>query len=203
MWHKCHVRWHNLHFKRMLITELDQQTLSQSLICLIFGYQFFASFFYCSFYYHRFFLLFRAIIISLRARESNNYYSRNNWKSYNLERAIKKRTDTKSKAKKIKRNNFTGSNAEKSNIAIEILEKLIVSQRKKLIRTLGAPILFSPTVPTLSHNKRDFIIEKQIARHFVQYSECLSNPLTQIIKPFLNSKSSANCDKRGGGVSQS
>ena len=27
------------------------------------------------------------------------------------------------------------------------------------------------------YNKRDFIIEKQIARHFVLYVECLSNPL--------------------------
>jgi hypothetical protein len=40
--------------------------------------------------------------------------------------------------------------------------------------------------------KRDFVIEKQIARHFVHYSECLSIPshpltfyTTQIIKTFL------------------
>ena len=50
-----------------------------------------------------------------------------------------------------------------------------------------------------SHIKRDFIIEKQIARHFLQYSECLSKPLpfyaTQIIEPFLNSKTLANHDK--------
>ena len=40
-------------------------------------------------------------------------------------------------------------------------------------------------------NKRDFAIEKQIARYFLWYSTCLSNPLpfyvTQIINPFLNS----------------
>ena len=39
-------------------------------------------------------------------------------------------------------------------------------------------------------NKRYFIIDQQIARHFVQYSEFLSNPLPfyaeQIIDPFLN-----------------
>ena len=38
--------------------------------------------------------------------------------------------------------------------------------------------------------KRCFMIERQIARHFVHYSECLSNPLpfyaTQILNPFLN-----------------
>ena len=37
--------------------------------------------------------------------------------------------------------------------------------------------------------KRYFIIDQQIARHFVHYSECLSNPLpfyaTQIITLFL------------------
>ena len=42
------------------------------------------------------------------------------------------------------------------------------------------------------HNKRYLIIEKQITRHFVQYSEYLSHPLpfyaTQIINHILNSK---------------
>ena len=51
------------------------------------------------------------------------------------------------------------------------------------------------------HNARKiyFIIDQQIARHFVQYSECLSHPLpfyaTQIINPFPNSRISANHEK--------
>ena len=40
----------------------------------------------------------------------------------------KQRTDTKKDANKIKSNNFTGGNREKSNIAIAILEKLIIFQ---------------------------------------------------------------------------
>ena len=44
--------------------------------------------------------------------------------------------------------------------------------------------------------KRYYIIDQQIPLHFVQYSECLSNPLlfyaTRIINPFLNSRISAN-----------
>ena len=45
-------------------------------------------------------------------------------------------------------------------------------------------------------NKRYFIIDQQIARHFVHYRECLSNPLPfytiQITNPFLNSRISPN-----------
>ena len=48
----------------------------------------------------------------------------------------------------------------------------------------------------IASHKRDFIIEKQIGRHFVQYTKCLSIPLpfyaTQIINPFLNQLISAN-----------
>ena len=44
-------------------------------------------------------------------------------------------------------------------------------------------------------NKRYSIIDQQLARHFVQCSECPLNPLslyaTQIINPFLNSGLSA------------
>ena len=46
--------------------------------------------------------------------------------------------------------------------------------------------------------KRYFLIDKQIARQFVYYSEILSNlPFyaTQIINHFLNSRISANLDK--------
>jgi hypothetical protein len=38
----------------------------------------------------------------------------------------KQRTDTKKDAKRIKNDNFTRSNREKSNIAITILEKLMI-----------------------------------------------------------------------------
>ena len=45
------------------------------------------------------------------------------------------------------------------------------------------------TSPKKALSKRDFIIKKKIARHFMQYCECLSNPLpfyaTQIKTLFL------------------
>ena len=69
------------------------------------------------------------VIISLsalRARKSNNYCYCNSWKAITLERKLskkKQRTDTKKNAKRIKSDNFTNSNREKSNIAIAILEK--------------------------------------------------------------------------------
>ena len=47
--------------------------------------------------------------------------------------------------------------------------------------------------------KRYFIIDQQIARHSVHYSECLYHPLpiyaTQMIKHFLTSRISTNHDK--------
>ena len=47
--------------------------------------------------------------------------------------------------------------------------------------------------------KRDFIIDEQIARLFVQYTGCLSTPLpfyaTKKIDSFLNSLISANHEK--------
>ena len=51
----------------------------------------------------------------LRARKSNNLEREPSKK--------KQRTDTKKDTKKIKNDNFTRSNKEKSNIAIAILEK--------------------------------------------------------------------------------
>jgi hypothetical protein len=60
----------------------------------------------------------------LRARKSNNY--RDSWKSNNFRKeAIKKKQgiDNKKDAKRIKGDNFTRSNREKSNNAIAILEK--------------------------------------------------------------------------------
>ena len=48
-------------------------------------------------------------------------------------------------------------------------------------------------------HKRYVIIDKQLAQHYMRYSECLSNPLpfyaTHIIDPFLNSRISASHDK--------
>ena len=46
-------------------------------------------------------------------------------RAINLGKVIKK-TETKNEAKKIRSNNFTKHNREKSNIAIAILEKLIL-----------------------------------------------------------------------------
>ena len=49
------------------------------------------------------------------------------------------------------------------------------------------------------YNTRDYVIDKQKAQHFVQYSEgnfkTLSIYATQIINPILNSKISAKKDK--------
>ena len=61
------------------------------------------------------------------------------------------------------------------------------------------PIFFNENnAMLLGKRKIYFIVDQQIARHFVHYSERLSNPLsfyaTQIIKPFHNSRISANHD---------
>ena len=82
---------------------------------------------------------------SLRARKSDNYRYRNSWKSNNFwenNQEKKQRAGTKNKAKKIKSDNFTGINREKSNICYcKINDKF---------RILVAPIVFSLTVFTLS-----------------------------------------------------
>ena len=48
--------------------------------------------------------------------------------------------------------------------------------------------------------KRYFLIDQQIARHFMQYSDNLPNPLpfnaNQITNLFLNSRTSTNHDKK-------
>ena len=56
--------------------------------------------------------------------KSDNYRYRDGWKSNNFREPSKKkqRTDTKKDAKRIKSDNFTWGNREKSNIAIAILE---------------------------------------------------------------------------------
>ena len=51
-------------------------------------------------------------------------------------------------------------------------------------------------------HKRYFIIDQQIAEHFVHYSKYLSKPLpfyaTEMINPFFNSRISANHNKELG-----
>ena len=60
-------------------------------------------------------------------------------------------------------------------------------------------ILCSLIAYKLHNNKRYFIIDHQIARHFLHYSECSYHPLpfyaTQMITPLLSSRISANQDK--------
>ena len=55
---------------------------------------------------------------------------------------------------------------------------------------------------TMDKQLKDFILEKQIALHFVQNSECPSNPPSRtcnsIINPFLDSRIPANHDKEKG-----
>ena len=62
-----------------------------------------------------------------------------------------------------------------------------------------ASVRLSLTTLVVRLNKRYFIIDQQIARHFVHYSECLSNPpslyATQMINPFLNSRIKDNHNK--------
>ena len=60
-------------------------------------------------------------------RKSDNYRYRDSWESDNFREREpskkKQRTNTKKDAKRIKSDNFSRSNREKSNIAIAILEK--------------------------------------------------------------------------------
>ena len=60
----------------------------------------------------------------------------------------KQRTDTKKDAKRIKSDNFTRSNREKSDIAIAILEKLIIGWHHNYF---VEAIIFSPTIFWMSH----------------------------------------------------
>ena len=60
------------------------------------------------------------LLLPLRARKSDNYHYCDIWKS---DQENNLRTDTINEANKIKSNNFTRDNREKSNIAIAILEK--------------------------------------------------------------------------------
>ena len=99
-----------------------------------FVYWFMASFLYCFPYSYRSLTLLKALAKSngnlfAIAFKSDNYRYRDSWKSDNFrEEAIKKkqRNDTKKDAKRIKSDNFTRGNREKSNIAIAILEQLII-----------------------------------------------------------------------------
>ena len=67
--------------------------------------------------------------LPLSARKSNNYRYCDSWKCDNFRdsnQEKKQRTDTINEVMKIKSDNFTISNTEKSNIAIVILEQLII-----------------------------------------------------------------------------
>ena len=95
-----------------------------------------ASFLYCSPYIYRFYNFCRSfegnstkpqrIFLPLRVSKSQIYRYCNSWRSIKY-RENKLRKEAKNwhqnYAKKIKSNNFTWSNREKSNIAIAILEK--------------------------------------------------------------------------------
>ena len=92
---------------------------------------FMASFLYCFPYSCRSFTLLKAFaksngnLIAIAFKSDNNYRYRDSLKSDNLERKQsknKQRTDTIKDAKRIKSDNFTRGNREKSNIAIVILE---------------------------------------------------------------------------------
>jgi len=68
------------------------------------------------------------LLSSLRARKSDNYHYAIVGRVIILQGEPSKkeqRTDTNKDAKRIKSDNFTRSNREKSNIAIAILEKLL------------------------------------------------------------------------------
>ena len=79
--------------------------------------------------------------------------------------------------------------------------KLLLNSEFKefLIKIFDVLIMFWNKLLSLYCNKRYSIIDRQIARHFVQYSESFSNlssPYeTQIINPFLKSWISAKHDK--------
>ena len=103
------------------------------------------------------------------------------------------------RARKCYRDGWKSDNYKKSN------------NIAKILHNLGAPILFSSTVIWAvwkdwdfprqrgSPQKRDFVIEKQIARHLCNTMNVFQTTLpfyaTQMINPFLNLRISANHDK--------
>ena len=76
----------------------------------------------------------------LRARKSNNFRER-----------AKQRTDTKKDAKRIKSDNFTRSNWEKSLILLSQYRKNEWLDGKIIISYFGGVIIFSPTVCTMDN----------------------------------------------------
>ena len=64
--------------------------------------------------------------ITLERKPSKKKQRTDNKKKQRTDTKKKQRTDTKKVAKKIKSDNFTRCNKEKSNIAIAILEKVII-----------------------------------------------------------------------------
>ena len=73
------------------------------------------------------------IVITIERKEAKKVYQK--WIKEVIPNMKHLRSYTKNKAKKIKSNNFIGSNKEKSNIAIMILNRLTNF-------ILGAPIIF-------------------------------------------------------------
>ena len=65
---------------------------------------------------------YKFFLLHLRARKSNNYCYCDSIRERNRENKQRTDTNTKNEEKNIKSNNFTGSNREKSNIAIAVLE---------------------------------------------------------------------------------
>ena len=76
------------------------------------------------------------------------------WKSDNFEESNQeaKKIDTFNKAKKIKSDNFTRRNREKSNISIKIL-KINNGRHHIYFGILVVPIIFLPTVDNETLNK--------------------------------------------------
>ena len=88
-----------------------------------------------------------------------------------LERKLskkKQRTDTKKDGKRIKNDNFTRSNREKSNIAIEILEKLMIGRHHDYFYFGGRNNIFADCIHELFIYKNMY---KRINTNLTQRNE--------------------------------
>ena len=69
----------------------------------------------------------------------------------------------------------------------------------ELLLKVDLQIFLQVISPLYTKYKRYFIINQQIAQHFVHYSECLCHPFPsmklKIVNPFLTSRIPANHDK--------
>ena len=74
--------------------------------------------------------------------------------------------------------------------------ELIIFHTKRCGNAQFSQSIFLSIIIVILWLKSYFIIDQQIVQHFMQYSECLSNPYAnQMIFPFLNSMISGNHDK--------